>query len=208
MKSPGLFRIFNPKSLVVVVLCIGLVTVLSGGLAGAASGGDDHGGGHGAESKGWVTEDTYRVMNFVVLALVLFFLLRKPASQALGDRIKGIREQLEDLEAKKADAEKNLADYNDKLANLEKETESIIAEYIKQGEQAKERILKEAEASAEKLEEQAKKNIEHEFKQAKIILQADIMEKAMAKAELLIKEKISADDQERLVDEYLEKVVS
>ena len=68
--------------------------------------------------------------------------------------------------------------------------------------------MKEAESAAEKLKEQAQKNIQNEFNQAKQSLQAEIVEKALAKAEELIKDRISAEDQDRLVDEYLEKVVA
>ena len=60
----------------------------------------------------------------------------------------------------------------------------------------------------EKLQTQARRSIEHEFDQAKQQLQAEILEKSLAKAEEIIKEKISADDQDRLVDEYLNKVVA
>jgi len=165
------------------------------------------GGGHGAV-KHWEKTDTYRVMNFAVLAIALFFLLKKPVSQALNSRIKGIEDQLSDLEAKKAAAEKELAGYNDQLAKLEKEAESMMAEYVQQGNEAKARILKEAEASAAKLEEQAKRTIESEFKQARQQLQAEVMEKAMAKAEAMIQASITDDDQNRLVDDYLEKVVA
>jgi F-type H+-transporting ATPase subunit b len=68
--------------------------------------------------------------------------------------------------------------------------------------------LKAAEASADKLEEQAKRNIEHEFQQAKTKLQAEILGKALVEAEAILKAKITDDDQNRLVDEYLEKVVA
>ena len=159
-----------------------------------------------ASGKGWVVTDWYRVLNFVVLAVALFFVLRKPVSAALSSRIDGIKKQLADLEGQKEAAEKKLAEYSDKLAELEKEAEHIVADYIKQGNEAKARILKEAEASAEKLQAQARRNIEHEFDQAKKQLQAEVLEKSLAKAEEIIKEKISADDQNRLVDEYLEKV--
>jgi F-type H+-transporting ATPase subunit b len=79
---------------------------------------------------------------------------------------------------------------------------------VRQGNEAKARILKEAEASAYKLEEQARRNIENEFQAAKQRLQQDIFEKAMIKAEEIIKKNITADDQNRLVDEYLDKVVA
>jgi len=60
-------------------------------------------------TKGWVSTDTFRVMNFVVLVVALGFVLRKPLSQALNSRIKVIKAQLDDLEAQKAEAEKKLA---------------------------------------------------------------------------------------------------
>jgi F-type H+-transporting ATPase subunit b len=112
------------------------------------------------------------------------------------------------LEARKKDAEKELAEYNQKFALLEQETEKLVAEYIRQGNEAKARILEEAEQAAEKLEDQARRNIEHEFQQAKLKLQEDILENALVKAEELIKSKITAEDQDKLVDEYLNKVVA
>ncbi len=171
--------------------------------AGAALGSSEGGG-----SKGWVETDSLRVMNFVVLAVALFVVLRKPVSQALNGRIKDIQDQLNDLESKKKDAEKKLAEYNEKIATLGQEAEEIVAQYIKQGEEAKERILKEAETAAEKLEDQAQRTIENEFKNAKNKLQTEILEKALKKAEELVKSKITSEDQDRLVDEYLDKVVA
>ena len=91
---------------------------------------------------------------------------------------------------------------------LEQEAEQIVDQYIQQGQEAKARILEEAQSAAEKLEEQARRNIDHEFKKAREQLQAEVMEKALAKAEEVIKSRISDKDQERLVDEYLEKVVA
>ncbi|MFZ3046017.1 MAG: ATP synthase F0 subunit B [Desulfatirhabdiaceae bacterium] len=189
------------------VLFTGIILLfLASGFAVASSGGD---GGHGeTATKGWLNTDTYRVMNFVVLAVGLFFLLKKPVAQALDSRIKGIRQQLEDLEAKKIEAEKELARYNAQISQLNQEAEKIISEYVKQGVDAKAKILKEAELSAQKLEEQAKRNIEHEFKQAKEMLQREIIEAALVKAEEVIRNKITPEDQNQLIDEYLQKVVA
>ena len=159
-------------------------------------------------TKGWVSTDTFRVMNFVVLVVALGFVLRKPLSQALNSRIKVIKAQLDDLEAQKAEAEKKLAEYNEKLAQLEKEAEKIVDDYVRQGNEAKARILKEAEASAAKLQVQARRNIEHEFAQAKLELQKEIFEKSLVKAEEIIRSKFSGEDQDRIVDDYLKKVVA
>jgi len=162
----------------------------------------------GGGGKGWVSVDTYRVMNFGVLAVALFFILRKPLSQGLRARIDGIKEQLNDLEKKKRDAESELAEYEKKFANLDKEAIDITAAYLKQGREAKERILAEAKIVAVKMEETAKKNIEHEFKKTKKRLQKEIIAKSLTKARQLIKNKITTDDHNRLIDEYLTKVVA
>lgn len=199
---------------VLLVFSVGPVMSSSGGQESAAQEVHDaaaeaeHAAEGGAHGKGWLSTDTYRLLHFIVLAGGLFFLLRKPLSQALGARVKGIEDQLSDLEAQKAEAEKKLAAYNQKFAELEKESEGIVAEYVRQGEEAKIRILKEAEAAADKLKVQAQKNIENEIQRAKARLQAEILDKALSKAEALIKEKVNADDQEKLVDEYLAKVVA
>jgi F-type H+-transporting ATPase subunit b len=167
------------------------------------------GGEHGAdEPKGWGATDTYRVMNFSVLAIALFFLLRKPVAQALDSRIRGIKDQLDELEAKKRAAEEELAQYTQRLARLDEESQRIVDEYIQQGKDARARIIQEAESAAEKLEEQARRNIDNEFEQARKHLQEDVLEKALEKAEQIIRDRITEDDQERLVDEYLKKVVA
>jgi F-type H+-transporting ATPase subunit b len=204
MRIPGFGRWPGHQSARVVIAAVVVVLLsLSMGIGSAlASSGSETG------AKGWVATDTYRVMNFVVLLVALIFVLRKPISQALSSRIKNIREQLEGLEVQKAEAEKQLAQYNEKLSQLESEAEKIIEGYIKQGQEAKAKILKEAKATAEKLQVQARRNIEHEFDKAKQELQREVVEKSLLKAEETLKKAITAQDQDKLVDEYLNKVVA
>ena len=191
-----------PKAKTLLTWGLAISLTLVAGAAFAAS--SAHGGG---EAKHWLMTDTARVMNFAVLAGLLFFVLRKPVSEALSGRIEAIKSELETLEGQKADAEKTLAEYKTKIASLASEKEQILAQYKVQGEAAKKRILEEAETYAEKLEIQAKRNNESEFKSARAELKAEIMAEAFEKAEALIQEKISGDDQDKLVDDYLEKVV-
>lgn len=176
---------------------------LTAGVAFASSGG----GGHVVESKHWMTTDTARVLNFVVLLSLLVFVLRKPVANALSGRVETIREELDTLETQKVDAEKTLVEYKLKIATLESEVDAILVQYKEQGEAAKKRICAEAELHAAKLETQAKRNIDHEFNAARTDLKAEIMALSLERAEELILEKINADDQDKLVDDYLNKVV-
>lgn len=199
MRIPGISSSMKRNSIILFIVTALLLFFV--GVALGSSGGE-----HG--TKGWVATDTYRVMNFSVLFLGLFFLLRKPIAQFFGARIKGIKDQLSELETKKKDARQKLEEYTAKLTQLDQEGKKIVDDYIRQGNEAKERILKEAESVADKLKEQALRNIDYEINQAKLRLQEEVLGKAIVKAEEIIKNEITIEDHDRLVDEYLKKVVA
>ena len=199
MKIPGISSSIKRSSIMIFIITALLCFFV--GVALGSSGGE-------TGPKGWVATDTYRVMNFAVLFFGLFFLLRKPISQFFSARINGIEEQLSELENKKKDAEQTLEEYTQKLARLDNEGKKIVDDYMRQGNEARARILKEAESVADKLKEQALRNIDYEINQAKLRLQEEVLEKAIFKAEENIKNELTIEDHDRLVDEYLEKVVA
>ncbi len=182
----------------------GFVTVIASGVGSVAWASSAAGGVHNS----WLEIDTWKVLNFGILAIAGFFIAKKPVAEFFSSRKQEIADELSSLEQKKADAEKKLAEYESKFKNLDQESKKIVEDYIKQGEEAKVRILAEAEAQADKLEDMAKRTIEQEFKAAKAALQQEIVEMAMEQAEAVIKESISSEDQDNLVDQYLKKVVA
>jgi F-type H+-transporting ATPase subunit b len=182
----------------------GIVTVVVTGIASVAFASSAGGVVHNS----WLEIDTWKVLNFGILAIAGFFIAKKPVVQFFSSRKQEIADELSSLEQKREAAEKKLAEYQAKFENLDQESKLIVADYIKQGEEAKVRILAEASAQADKLEDMAKRTIEQEFKAAKASLQQEIVELAMEQAEAVIKESISSEDQDNLVDQYLKKVVA
>ncbi len=196
-------KIFNEKCLKAVFF---VAVMLLYSAAVFASGGG--GGEHAEPVSKWHDIDTYKVLNFAVLAIALFFIAKKPVKEFFTSRIKGIENELADLEQKKEDAEKKIGEFEARLKDLDGESKKIVDAYIKQGEEAKQRILAQAKEEAAKLEDMAKRTIELEFKTAKADLKKEITEKAIVEAEKLIQGSITSEDQDRLVGEYLEKVVA
>ncbi|MDM8535724.1 F0F1 ATP synthase subunit B [Desulfobacterales bacterium HSG17] len=188
-----LFRIFIPVAGIILAI---------GSIACASSGGD------GGVHNNWLITDTWKTLNFGILIIIGFFLLKKPVVEFFSSRKKNIEDEIKELEQKKTDAQKELAQYQAKFKNLDQESKQIVENYIKQGEEAKTRIIAEAQVQAEKLEDMAKHTIEQEFKSAKAKLQLEIASQAMAKAEEVVRVSISSDDQDKLVDQYLKKVVA
>jgi F-type H+-transporting ATPase subunit b len=187
------------------IIFFAFVMLLFSAIAFASGGG---GGEHVAPVSKWHDIDTYKVLNFAILAIFLFVVAKKPVKEFFTSRTKGIEDELTDLEQKKSDAEKKIAEFEARLKDLDGESKKIVDAYIKQGEEAKQRILDQAREEAAKLEDMAKRNIDLEFKTAKAELKKEITEKAIIEAEKLIKSAISSKDQSRLVDDYLAKVVA
>ena len=170
-------------------------------------GGQDDAGEHGGVDSGKVKDLIYRAMNFIALFLVLFLVLRKPAGQFFSNRRDNIAQTLADFEQKKSEAEARFRELETKLNALDQERQQIIAEYIKDGEEEKAKIIANAHDLAERIQKQAEVSIAHEIQMAKADLMRDIAEMSASMAEELIRNNIDDQDQQRLVKEYLTKVV-
>ena len=178
--------------------CCGLTVFLSTGLAWAATE-----GGHSM----W-PDFFYRLLNFSIMVAVLVFLFKKMNLKGyFTKRTETISNTLRDLEEKKKEAEKTYEEYKQKLARLDEETDRILKEYIDQGEREKAKIIANAEKAAAEIRKQTDIAIEQEIKSAKEGLQREIAELSVTAAEALLKEKIGDEDQKKLVDEFMTKVV-
>jgi F-type H+-transporting ATPase subunit b len=142
------------------------------------------------------------------MAGILIFVFKKLNVIAFfAKRTESIANTLNELEVKKEEAEKTYEEYKQKLSQLDKETDRILQEYIEQGEREKARIIANAEKAAAEIREQTDIAIGQEIKSAKEGLQAEIAELSVTAAEALLKEKIGAEDQQKLVDDFMKKVV-
>lgn len=176
------------------------------GEAAAEHGGGEHGGGHGGGDL--ATDYIKRLLNFGLLMGVLIYFLRKPVGDFFRGRREQIAQQLADLERARDEAKAQLREYENKLAQAQAEREKILAEFIAQGEAEKQRILAEAQANANRIKDAAKLTIEAELKAAKRQLREELADAAVELAARKLTAGIKPDDHNRLIDEYLTKVVA
>ncbi len=173
----------------------------------AAEHGGGHGGGHGDSlSPAKLKDFGFRIMNFIVLLIILVKFGAKPIANGLGARRKQIRDEIEDLETKKADAEAAYKDFSAKLESVEKDVDSIVEKAVAQAEIEKAKIIEAAEESAEDIKRSAEMAIANEVTAAKRSLKIDATEQAAAMAEELIIKNLTADDQVKIIEDYLDKV--
>lgn len=162
-------------------------------------------GGHGG-GLNW-KDFLFRLMNFGIMAVILFKLLKKPLGKYFASRREDIQKMLADLELKKQEAEQKCAEYKAKLAALDEETQKIVSEYVQEGELERAKILEAAERQAAYIKEQAELSIQQEIKAAKDSLQKEVSELSVTAAEDILRKNMQSDDQERLVGDFMTKVV-
>jgi len=146
------------------------------------------------------------VINFGVLAFVLYKFGRKPLAEALVKRKTTIMAEIEAATKLREDAERRLAEYEDKFERIEETLGELRAELAAQSEQEKKHILAEAEERRARMIRDAEFRIEQEGKTARAeLLQQAIAGAAIAAEELLVK-KVGPSDLERMAEDYLKAV--
>jgi F-type H+-transporting ATPase subunit b len=177
-------------------------------LAGAALASEAaHGGGHGGIDPAKLPDLLYRTINFLVFAGILIKLVAKPAKAFFSQRSQDVAQTLEELEAKRAAAEAAVKAAEARLAEVAREYEAIIQQYLAEGEMEKAKILDKANAVAERIKDMARVSIEQETKKAAQTLKEEVVDQATQLAMDLIRKKATPTDQQGLVEEYLKKVV-
>jgi F-type H+-transporting ATPase subunit b len=168
-----------------------------------ASGG---GGEAAAEHTPLWKEYMWKIFNFVLLIVVLFKFAKKPLANFLQKRTELIEKTLNEAKEAKEAALKALHEVEGRLKTKDAEIEAILAAAKKSGEQERDRIIAESSRLKDKILEQAKTNIDFELKHAKEVIKAEAVELAMELAEKKLKEKLTKDEQERLLDDSLVKI--
>jgi F-type H+-transporting ATPase subunit b len=182
-----------------------VVTVL--GIVGFAAIAWAAGGGEEVDLKAQLIDFAWRIVNFIILLYILYKLMWKKMKSFFAGRREGIQSSLDEAEVVKADAEKKFKEYDEKIKKAEEEIQGISAMIKAQGEEEKKRIIADAERASVKMKEDAKARMEQELKKAKNELRLEASELAVQMAEDILKKKVTKEDHEGMVREYLDRMV-
>lgn len=148
----------------------------------------------------------YRIINFAILIFLLFKLLRKPLTEFLEKRHLQVKEELQKARELSEAAEKLYQDAQQRLANMDKEIQSIREQMLKEVEEEKKRLMEEAEKKAAIMRAQAEQELTEEMEQLKEKLREKVALEALALAEKLVRKSITPEDQKRLLDLYVQQL--
>jgi len=147
------------------------------------------------------------IINFLVLVFLLVYAMKKADIKGyFKKRTELIEQSLKEAREAKELAQKALAQVEERLRVKDTEIEEIIASARVSGEKEKVRLVEEGAKLQEKILEQAKTNIDFEVKQAKSAIKKEAAELAMELAEKKLKEKLTKEEQLKLLEESVAKI--
>ena len=145
-------------------------------------------------------------VNLILLVAVLFFLTRKPVLAYLGDRRSDIKSDLEGAEQLLNDAQKRLQEWQAKIDGMDAEVADIRRVAQAAAEQEREQIVADAHVIAERIERTAVSAVARETRRARVALREEASELAVELAAGLLKNGVTDQDRDRLVDEFVERL--
>ena len=188
------------KALRVTAICVGILSMAA--IAAASEGGGHHDS--GAQLKDFI----WRVVDFAVLAgIIIWAVIKQNVKGGLKARQDGIETLLREAATAREAAEQKLKEYSAKLESANKEIDLLSAGIKSEAEAEKVRLIAEANSMAEKIKEQARQLAEQEVLKARTILRQEAARLAVELAEQKIRQNITKNDQDKLVGDYLSKVV-
>jgi F-type H+-transporting ATPase subunit b len=139
---------------------------------------------------------------FFILRLVLF----KPVTKFMADRANRVRASIDQAEKDKAQAEKMLAEYRDKLKNADAEAGEIIKTAREEAEAETRQIIADGKAIAEALAAAARKQVESERQAAFARFKLEAAALVMAATARLVQRELTGDDNRRYANMLLDEL--
>jgi F-type H+-transporting ATPase subunit b len=165
------------------------------------------GGGSGEEGHKELWGMIWRIVNFTILMVLLWKMLADMTRKFFGGRREEIANMIEQADKAKEDAEKQFAEVQQKLKNVETDIQEIKDAIMGELESEKDRIIQEGKVSAERIIQQAKWTAEQEVIKARKDLRDHVVDMAGDMASGMITQNMTPADQKQILEEYLDKVV-
>ena len=153
-----------------------------------------------------VNEVLAQVISFLVLLFILRIFLWSRFLKVLDDRKEKVASDLKKISDAQADVEKLKQDYLCKLTAIEQTSREKIKEAVMEGRRLTEEIKSKARIEAEGIIQNSKEVTKFELDKARGALKDEIIDMAMRSAERLIQEKMSARQDRKLVENFLDEM--
>ena len=149
------------------------------------------------------------IWTLLVFGISLFVLSKyvfPRIGSALDKRQLAIEESIAASERTRAEAEKLLAEYRERLGDARGQADEIVARARKTAEAHENEVIAEARAKREEMMEQTRRDIEAETRRAIQEIRSEVADLTVAATEKVTRKTLTGDDQKRPVEEALQEL--
>ena len=145
----------------------------------------------------------------IIAFLLMYWILKKygwqPILALLDARKKKIRAEFDEIAKEHHEAKTLIFEYESKIRNIEREARQKIQEAITEAKASAQEIVKQSQQEAKEQIVKAKEEIIREGQKAQKQLKKEMGAMAIAAAEQLLQKKVDAEEDKRIVDQFLER---
>jgi F-type H+-transporting ATPase subunit b len=152
------------------------------------------------------SELVWGVISFAVLAFAMMKFAYPALKKSMDARADRIRENLDDADRVKAEAETVLEDYKRQLADARNESNRIIEEARQTADQLRRDLMQRAEAEVAELRQRARDDIASAQERATADLRTTVGALAIELAEKVVEANLDRDTNMRLIERYIQSV--
>ena len=153
-----------------------------------------------------LVDSAITILAMFFVFLLLSYLLCNPARNLMEKRQEGIREQMETAAREKQDAIQFKAEYDEKIKNVQKETDEILSEARKKALKKESVMLEEAREEAAQIVARANREVELEKSKVKDEMKQEIINVATAMAGKIVASSLDESKQSQLLADTLEEM--
>lgn len=148
----------------------------------------------------------FQFANFIIVAVILWFLILKPLTKKLSERQHIIEDSLDNAKQVEANLAKSQEDYRLQLRLARAEAEKILESAGNEAGQLSEELKAKAKQEIEALVKQAKHNIQREKEEMMLGFKEEAASLVALALEKLINEKMTAEKDKKLINEIVSKL--
>jgi len=145
----------------------------------------------------------------IAMFAILLFLVTKlawgPLMGIMKQREEHIANEIDSAEQSRAEAKKLLEEQRNLLKEARTEAQILIENAKKQGDLQREEIITLARTEADRMKESAKLEIEQQKEQAVSAIRDQVASLSVLIASKVIEKELSVEDQEKLINEYIQE---
>ena len=146
-----------------------------------------------------------QIVNFTLLALLLYFVAYKPVLRMLDERSARINQGIQDAEQASRRAAEMEQDFERRMAEARRQGQEIVAQATQASERAGQEILERAREESRAQIERAREEIARERDLAMADLRRQVAELSLMISEKILGEALDEQRQHRLIADFLEQ---